>query len=241
GHLFSGRPAGGGRRSDAYGNATYGSGYPAAIGYHYQGRGVANRGFPFYFWPITFGLVGGAGLSYLYNDEYGLPTNDSRPGGSRQMATYFFKSIDGKSNNTLRIVSDRDSLLAVVAMLDDNLTYGKTQDDNPWAKLLQNGTIAAFDLAAVKPEQIWSYARASSAAISVDEYNNTAVFSDDQYAPPSALPNSVDSDIIERVNNSMTETLPLVDGVHHGSHEMLLCFSNLFLIGFLFLWTGIRL
>ncbi len=41
---------------------TYGSGYPG-----YYGRGVGGLGFPFYFWPLAFGTVGGA--AYLYNDE----------------------------------------------------------------------------------------------------------------------------------------------------------------------------
>ncbi len=157
------------------------------------------------------------------------------------MATYLFKSLDGKRNNTLRIVADRNSLLAVVASLDDDLTYGKTQNNNSWAKLLQNGTIAPFDFAAVKPEQIWTYARASSAALSVDEYNNTALFSNNQYAPPSPLSKFVDLDIIQQVNGSMTAMLPLVngDGVHHGSHEMLLRFPGMLLLGFLILWTRI--
>ena len=43
----------------------YGSGYPGV-----EGRGVAGRGFPFYFWPLSFGTDGP--IAYLYNDEVSL-------------------------------------------------------------------------------------------------------------------------------------------------------------------------
>ncbi len=43
----------------------YGSGYPGTVG-----RGVAGRGFPFYYWPLVWGgLAGYGGASYLHNNE----------------------------------------------------------------------------------------------------------------------------------------------------------------------------
>lgn len=42
--------------------SVYGSGYPG-----YYGRGVSGRNFPFVFWPLSFGNVGGP--AYLYNNE----------------------------------------------------------------------------------------------------------------------------------------------------------------------------
>jgi len=51
--------------SQFVGSREYGSGYPG-----FQGRGVGNRGFPFFFWPLAFGgLGGGLGYTYLHNGE----------------------------------------------------------------------------------------------------------------------------------------------------------------------------
>ena len=44
---------------------TYGSGYPGVTG-----RGVAGRGFPFYFWPLAWGGIADVGTAaYLHSDE----------------------------------------------------------------------------------------------------------------------------------------------------------------------------
>lgn len=42
----------------------YGSGYPGVAG-----RGVANRGFPFYFWPVVWGGGAGVGTAAYLHDE----------------------------------------------------------------------------------------------------------------------------------------------------------------------------
>jgi len=44
---------------------TYGSGYPGQS----STRGTADRGFPFYFWPVSFGVGGAGGAAYLYNNH----------------------------------------------------------------------------------------------------------------------------------------------------------------------------
>lgn len=49
---------------------TYGSGYPNR---GRNNRGTGGLGFPFYFWPITWGGAAGAGGgSYLHNNEASL-------------------------------------------------------------------------------------------------------------------------------------------------------------------------
>ncbi|KAJ7870796.1 hypothetical protein B0H14DRAFT_2571115 [Mycena olivaceomarginata] len=48
--LFAVRMQGGRTRDEIWGSRTYGSGYPGSFA-----RGVDNKGFPFYFWPISWG------------------------------------------------------------------------------------------------------------------------------------------------------------------------------------------
>lgn len=51
----------------------YGSGYPDVyvIDYTYD-PGVANRGFPFVFWPVVWGAGLGYGAAYLHDTEVRL-------------------------------------------------------------------------------------------------------------------------------------------------------------------------
>ena len=67
GQLFAGRMAGGATRGQVVGTRTYGSGYPGVTT-----RGVYNRGFPVWFWPVVGGGSFGAGEAYLIDDEYGV-------------------------------------------------------------------------------------------------------------------------------------------------------------------------
>lgn len=47
---------------------TYGSGYPGTTG-----RGVAGRGFPFFFWPVVWPGGGGGRGAYLHDTEVTEP------------------------------------------------------------------------------------------------------------------------------------------------------------------------
>jgi hypothetical protein len=85
GQLYSGRLSGGGTRSSIFGSRfagftssltnlldthsplftrQYGSGYPGI-----STPGVAGRGFPFGFWPVTFGGAAGAGVNNRYRSD----------------------------------------------------------------------------------------------------------------------------------------------------------------------------
>ncbi|KAJ7765243.1 hypothetical protein B0H16DRAFT_1524996 [Mycena metata] len=93
GEIFPGRMQGGGTRDQIFGTRTYGSGYPGI-----SGRGVANRGFPFFFWPLSF-----EGRPYGHSD------NSSRPG--RGMTTATFSLLPNIFANCSRYMSSSaDSL-----------------------------------------------------------------------------------------------------------------------------------
>ncbi len=143
--------------------------------------------------------------------QYGLPNNESRPGGAQYTATYYIKSANGEGKHTVKIIADHDSLLDIASIFGGFIS---SHADALWNKAVLpiEGVIAPFDTAPVKPEQIWTYLRASTAGLSIDEYNNTAVFdSNDRAASGSPLPSFIDREAVACVRDRLISNLPLVD------------------------------
>ncbi|KAJ6586465.1 hypothetical protein DFH09DRAFT_910764 [Mycena vulgaris] len=202
GQLFSGRSQGGATRNQVWGSRAYGSGYPGTYT-----RGVSGRDFPFYFWPLAWGtgLGYGANTAYLHSDEYGQPNNSSRPGGA--MATAVFQS--NSTGTTFRVSADNDTVTDLLADIAANCS----------AFLVPSSVNATrptpFNLSAPdaqKPEQVVQYYRASSVALSLDGYNNTAVFMAENSTADTPLPTGIDTTLLECLNTTIGLAVPLVDG-----------------------------
>lgn len=262
--MFAGRSAGGGTRSQVFGSRyavnnriskkrgliyqtqrTYGSGYPDLP----NQRGVFNLGFPFYFWPIVWGLtiVEIADIAYLRDTEvrspfsfqdlrtlftvrssqYGEPNNSSRPGSSLTTASFASNS----TNTTFYILSDNSTTTALVASIADNCTSYLAINAS------SNFTPQPFDpssLNSPKPEQAVQYYRASSLALTLDGYNNTAALNNTPGLPDTPLPSGVDLNLLACLNQTIGAAVPLIDGAP-GS---LVPTSCMHLIGFFWvLWV----
>ncbi|KAL0573020.1 hypothetical protein V5O48_008948, partial [Marasmius crinis-equi] len=195
GQPFAGRPVGGGTRDQIFGTRTYGSGYPGITG-----RGVAGRGFPFYFWPVIWGGAAGIAIGgsagYLHASEYGLPDNSSRPGGP--LYTAFFQSNSSQQSRTvLRVVADNSTIVSLLSDVDRNCsTFFAPQS-------VTTGSQFNTSAPAPKPEQVIQYYRASSVALALDGYNNSAVFSRDERTRDTDLPSGIDVDMINCVNQTI--------------------------------------
>ncbi|KAJ7078327.1 hypothetical protein B0H15DRAFT_539048 [Mycena belliarum] len=201
GQPFSGRSEGGATRSQVWGTRAYGSGYPT-----YYSRGVAGRGFPFYFWPLVWGSGYGYGgnTAYLHSDEYGRADNGSRPGGV--MTSVAFQS--NSTGTTFRLVADNatatDLLGSVAANCSSHFAPLPTPLPVP----------TAFNARAppVAPEQVVQYFRASSVALSLDGYNNSAVFAPENSTTDTPLPAGIDTALLECLNSTIGLAVPLIDG-----------------------------
>ncbi|KDQ52174.1 hypothetical protein JAAARDRAFT_139228 [Jaapia argillacea MUCL 33604] len=203
GQLFSGRTAGGGSRSQVFGSRYYGSGYPG-----YPGIGVAGRGFPFYFWPVVWGGGLGYGGSYLYDHEYGDPTNSSRPGGALYQAT--FTSID--QNSTFHVVSDDSTLTSLITSVQSNCSSSITSSPPPTPIPYYSNSTSPL------PEQAIQYYRSSSVVLSLDGYNNTAALTagsdgnTNVTIPDLPLPTWVNATTLDCLNQTIGAAVPLIDG-----------------------------
>ncbi|KAF7288589.1 hypothetical protein MIND_01425500 [Mycena indigotica] len=200
GQLFAGRSAGGGTRGQVFGTRAYGSGYPGVYS-----RGVGGRGFPFYFWPLAWGtsagLGFGAGAAYMHTDEYGEPTNSSRPGGV--MASLPFTS--NSSSSTFHLVADNTTLSSLLAPITTNCS-------SFLASPSANTTLSPFNSSALFPEQVVQYFRASSVALTLDGYNNSAVFAAENSTSDTALPAGTDLALLACLNATIGQAVPLVSG-----------------------------
>ncbi|KAK0238994.1 hypothetical protein EDD85DRAFT_951206 [Armillaria nabsnona] len=198
GQLFAGRSIGGGTRDQVFGTKSYGSGYPGI-----SGRGVAGRGFPFYFWPVVWGGAAGAGTAaYLHSDEYGLPDNSSRPGGP--MVSVTFNSSAGDSSK-FQVVSDNTTVTSLVSDITGNCS---SLLNTPFT--ITTNAYNTSDPSAPRPEQIIPYYRASSVYLTLDGYNNTAV-SESENATDVPLPAWVNTTVIDCLNQTIGAAVPLVD------------------------------
>ncbi|KAJ7583772.1 hypothetical protein C8J56DRAFT_192135 [Mycena floridula] len=120
--LFAGREAGGGTQAQVYGNSMYGSGYPGVVG-----RGVVERSFPFYFWPLAWGGVAGAGRgAHLHDLEY---DNTSRPGS--MMTSAIFPSNTGTMAS--RLVADTTTVTDLITSACSSSLNKSTTSTSPIA------------------------------------------------------------------------------------------------------------
>ncbi|KAJ7866906.1 hypothetical protein B0H13DRAFT_2560431 [Mycena leptocephala] len=196
--MFAGRAQGGATRNQVWGSRMYGSGYPG-----YYARGVSDRPFPFYFWPIAWGPGPGynSSAAYMHSDEYGQPDNSSRPGGP--MAAAVFQS--NSTGATFRLVADNSTVADLMPEITANCSH-----------LLVPTSISAttpmpFNASTEKPEQVVQYYRASSVALSLDGYNNSAVFAPENSTADTPLPSSVDTNLLDCLNGTIGLAVPLVD------------------------------
>ncbi|CAK5284171.1 unnamed protein product [Mycena citricolor] len=191
GQPFSGRQEGGGTRGDIFGSRTYGSGYPGT-----SGADVSGRGFPYFFWPLSFGRP------HLHsNQEYGRADNSSRPGGA--MSTAAFQS-NGPNVTVFRILSDSTTTNALITALQANCSSSLVPSTSVTASPYNETSTAP-----PQPEQVIQYYRASSIALSLDGYNNSAVFQG-AGAPDTALPAGIDTKLLDCLNQTIGLSAPLV-------------------------------
>lgn len=192
----------------------YGSGYPGQTA-----RGVAGRGFPFYFWPVPWIGAAGIGGAYLYHNDVRVVTvccssclayssfaqfsdsnNSSRPGGLMMSAPFSSSSVP---NNTFWLLADNETTTSLV----EDIT-------NTCSGSLNTTTISLTPYAAnfttPKPEQVVQYYRASSVALALDGYNNTAIF-EAEGTPNVPLPSNIDTTLLNCLNTTIGAAVPLVD------------------------------
>jgi len=118
-------------------------------------------------------------------------------------------STYASNTTTFYFVSDNDTATAMVPILQQNCS-----------SVLNSGvsnTPVSYNLNdpnAPKPEQVVQYYRASSAALMLAGYNNTAQLSDDTSLPDTPLPTNIDTNLLTCLNQTIGVAIPLVDAAN---------------------------
>jgi hypothetical protein len=174
-------------------------------------------------WGGAAGIGGGA---YLHNQEvryqesvlscdadppsqYGYPDNSSRPGGALYYSTYV--SQDPSKNGTFHIVADNSTVVDLMAYIQSDCGTFINNGSSTFAGS-RDPAAMTDSLTQPQPESTVQYYRASSIALTLDGYNNTAALSDNETAPATSLPNDYDGYLFACLNSTIGEAALLVDG-----------------------------
>ncbi|OCH87880.1 hypothetical protein OBBRIDRAFT_795794 [Obba rivulosa] len=154
---------------------------------------------PFCFWPVSYTPGYWYDPEYIIHNEYGSADNTSRPGGP--MATAVFAS--DSNNSTFMILADNSTVASLISSIAANCTYNNGSSSS--VPLPYNGSSTSPPL----PEQVIQYYRASSAALTLDGYNNTyALEGNSTTVVP--LPSWVDVVLLSCLNDTIGEGIPLI-------------------------------
>ncbi|CAE6451137.1 unnamed protein product [Rhizoctonia solani] len=205
---FAGRHAGGATRGGIYGGSYYGSGYPYGS---YGSTWVGGRPFPFFYWPIYIGPY-----EYYGASEYGPTSSTDRPGGPMHTATIFTIGTRYNTSDIYRLLGDRDSVNVVLSALREGCSV--------------TGAVFSYDpsasnssLALPYVESIVQFYRASSFAVSLDGYINSAAVATSAASsnstgqlvssllPPTPLPTDINREFLDCINQTVGKYLPLLD------------------------------
>lgn len=119
-----------------------------------------------------------------------------------------FISSNTTLNTTFHILADNSTTTALISSIDANCS----------SFLSSSSSSAAFNYnasssSAPQPEQAVQYYRASSVVLTLDGYNDTSVFTNDSTIPATPLPTTIDTSLLNCLNFTIGESVPLVDGV----------------------------
>jgi hypothetical protein len=134
--------------------------------------------------------------------QYGAPNNAGRPGGITVVADF----QSNVSTTVFRIVADNSSVTSLISDIRNNcsshLSSSSSTTPSPFNK---------SDSGTPKPEQVVQYYRASSVALTLDGYNNTATYAPEG-TPDTPLPTFIDTTLLDCLNQTIGLAVPLIDG-----------------------------
>jgi hypothetical protein len=121
------------------------------------------------------------------------------------MAEAVFQSNTTGTGTTFRLVADNNTVTDLMTDVATNCSqYLTSASINATAP-------TPFNASSAEPEQVVQYYRASSVALTLDGYNNTAVFVPENSTTDTSLPAGIDNSLLNCLNATIGLAVPLVD------------------------------
>lgn len=117
----------------------------------------------------------------------------------------FLSNVTG---TTFHLLADNATVTSLLSSIGTNCSSSNLSPSSSTSATPLNTS----DPSAPKPEQAIQYYRASSVVLTLDGYNNTAVFSSDSNAVDTPLPTGIDTTLLNCLNETIGLAVPLVDG-----------------------------
>lgn len=111
------------------------------------------------------------------------------------------------TNSTFHVLADNSTVVSLISSITANCSlYINTSNASTTpVPYVANAT------GAPQPEQAVQYFRASSVALTLDGYNDTAALSNDSSLPDTPLPSTVDNNLLDCLNQTIGLAAPLID------------------------------
>ncbi|KAJ7084097.1 hypothetical protein C8R44DRAFT_721888 [Mycena epipterygia] len=121
------------------------------------------------------------------------------------MASAAFLS-NSTASTTFRLIADNTTVTALMATIAADCSSSLTSAS------ISATVPTPFNANGPKPEPVIQYYRASSVALSLDGYNNTAVFAPENSTANTPLLAGIDMTLRNCLNSTIGNEVPLVDG-----------------------------
>jgi len=113
------------------------------------------------------------------------------------------------TNSTFYVLSDNSTVASLITSISANCTIASNSSTAPSP---YNGTASQPSL-----EQAVQYYRASSVVLTLNGYNDTSALSNNTDATPVPLPTWVDTSLLNCLNYTIGEAVPLISGASSNS------------------------
>lgn len=116
--------------------------------------------------------------------------------------------ISNTTGNTFHVLADNATVVSLIESVTDNCTQFDLASNSSTSPSSYSGNNTNDP----QPESSIQYYRASSVALTLDGYNNTAALSNDSNAPATPLPTTgLDMVLLSCLNDTIGAAVPLVD------------------------------
>lgn len=115
--------------------------------------------------------------------------------------------VSSTGNSTFGLVADNTT---VVELIQDIRERCASQNLNSNSSSTAPKAYNETDPNVPKPESVIQYYRASSVALTLQGYNNSATLSQEEGAPDTPLPSNVDTTLQNCLNQTIGEAVPLI-------------------------------